>query len=77
VSFDSKTYKLLHGIRASFLDDDGRFPPDVEHVFVKKLSHVRGRVKVSYIAKKYMTWGSDFISHGDPSSPLEASFESK
>jgi hypothetical protein len=28
----------------------------VEHVFDQKLSHVRGCVKVSYIAKRYMIW---------------------
>jgi hypothetical protein len=38
------------------LDDDGHFPPDVEYMFGQKLSHVRGRVKVSHIINTYMTW---------------------
>jgi len=29
----SKAYRFLHGIRAGSLDDDGPFPPNVEHVF--------------------------------------------
>jgi hypothetical protein len=37
------------------LDDDGFFPPDVEPVFGQKLLHVKGRVKVSHDAKRYMT----------------------
>jgi hypothetical protein len=51
----SKAHELLHNIRASSFDDDESFPPDVEHVFGQKLTHVKGRVKVSHIAKRYMT----------------------
>jgi len=54
-------YLETHGLymvleRVSFLNDDGYFPPDVKHVFGQKLSYVRRCVKVSHIAKKYMTW---------------------
>jgi hypothetical protein len=52
----SKTHRLLHGIRAGSLDDDEPFPPDVKQVFSQKLSHVKGHVKVSHIAKRYITW---------------------
>jgi hypothetical protein len=52
----SKGHALLHGIRAGSLDDDGSFPPNVEHVFSQKLLHVKKHVKVSYIANRYMTW---------------------
>jgi hypothetical protein len=38
------------------LDDDEFFPPDVEHVFDQKLLHVKGRVIVSHVAKRYMTY---------------------
>jgi hypothetical protein len=48
----SKAHGLLHGIRAGSLNNDGHFPPYVEHV-----SHEKGRVKASHIAKKYMTLG--------------------
>jgi hypothetical protein len=51
----SMSHRLSHGIRAGSLEDDGHFPPDVEYVFGQKLSHVRERVKVSYITKRYMT----------------------
>jgi hypothetical protein len=45
-------HELLHGIIASFLDDDGPFPPNVEHVFDQKVATRKRRVKVSHITKK-------------------------
>jgi hypothetical protein len=36
--------------------DDGSFPFVVVHVFGHWLPHVRGRVKVSHIAKISFTW---------------------
>jgi hypothetical protein len=51
----SKTHGLLHGIRAGSFDNDGSFPPVVEHVFGQKMPHVRGHVKVSHIAKRSLS----------------------
>jgi hypothetical protein len=52
----SKAHKLLHGIRAGSFDNDGSFPPFVEHVFGQKMLHVRRRVKVSHIAKRSLSY---------------------
>jgi hypothetical protein len=51
----SKAHELLHGIRAGSFDNDVPFPPVVEHVFGQKMPHVRGRVKVSHIAKRSLS----------------------
>jgi hypothetical protein len=51
----NKTHELLHGIRAGSFDNDGPFPPVVKHVFGQKMPHVRGRVKVSHIAKRSLS----------------------
>jgi hypothetical protein len=53
----SKARRLLHGIRAGSFDNDGPFSPVVEHVFGQRYHvKVRGRVKVSYIAKRSLSY---------------------
>jgi hypothetical protein len=42
--------------QSGFLTMMGFSLPSVEHVFGQKLSHVRGRVKVPYIAKVCLFW---------------------
>jgi hypothetical protein len=66
----SKAHELLHGIRAGSFDNDGPFAPVVEYVFGQRYHvKVRGRDKVSHIAKRslscrlYKPW-TPLISQG-------------
>jgi hypothetical protein len=53
----SKARGLLHGIRGGSFDKDGPFSPVVEHVFGQRYHvKVRGRVKVSHIAKRSLSY---------------------
>jgi hypothetical protein len=53
----SKARGILHGIREGSFDNDEPFSPVVEHVFSQRY-HVKvmGRVKVTHIAKKSLSY---------------------
>jgi hypothetical protein len=53
----SKANELLHGIKVGSFDNDGSFSPVVEHVFGQRYHFkVRGRVKLSHIAKRSLSY---------------------
>jgi len=52
----AKLSLFYHGIKAGSFDNDGHFHPVVKHARVwPKMPHVRGRVKVSHIAKRSLS----------------------